>query len=504
MSQVNYSNAIPNLSNGNEAARNLKIPPHSIEAEQSVIGAIMLDCNAFDRVSSLITPDDFYRLDHRLIWATAVELNASHTPFDLVTFSDFLDKQGNLKEAGGFAYLGTLAKDTPSAANVVAYAKIVKNDSTLRAIIATADKAKELAYSRQYDAKDVITELESASFKIADALISPAGEMVSLKVALKSTLQAMGERSKIDPATNPLLGVTTGSQALDKHTSGFVAGDLIIVAGRPSMGKTTFAMNAVHAASKDKAVAVFSMEMPTNQLVERLISSASTVNLTDIKNSWQLNQSNNWAKVSNGIENNLIDRNIYINASPSLNVHDIRASCRRLIRKIETKFKGLGLIVIDYLQLMEAARPGQNRNVELSDITRELKKTALEFNVPIILLSQLSRSVEQRPNKRPIMSDLRDSGAIEQDADMIMFLYRHEVYEPDDAASAGKAEVIIRKFRNGEIGTVHLKFEGQYSRFRDFDDSGRFGGDANYGSANNQNTRQRPPSATTRKQRGSF
>jgi len=491
MSQVNYSNAIPNLSNGNEAARNLKIPPHSIEAEQSVIGAIMLDCQAFDRVANIIQVEDFYRYDHRLIWQAAVELNADKIAFDIVTFCDYMEKHGNLKDAGGLAYLGTVAKDTPSAANVVFYADIVKNDSILRQIIGAAEDTKDMAFARQYKAKDVIAKLESTAFKIADSMVKPTGGMVSIKVALKETLLEIHALSKRDP-NEQLLGITTGSNALDTKLSGFVKGDLIVVAARPSMGKTTLAMNFAEAAAEKKPVAVFSLEMPTNQLVKRLLASSSTLNLNSVRNSWEM-QENDWAKLSVGSQA-LHKRKLYLEEAATLTVSGIRSSCRRLVRKLETTDPdGLGLIVIDYLQLMSASTLGSNRNAEITEITRQLKQTALEFDVPIILLSQLNRSVEQRPNKRPVMSDLRDSGAIEQDADVIMFLYREEVYNPE-TPDKGIVEVIIRKYRNGEIGTIKQRFEGKYARFRDLDDSGSFGGGSDYV----------PPSNPQRKQRGSF
>jgi replicative DNA helicase len=290
--------------------------------------------------------------------------------------------------------------------------------------------------------------------------------MLPMSVVVDSTLDKMQTLAKKSPEEQ-LLGVTTGSQHLDQHTSGFAAGDLIIVAGRPSMGKTTFAMNTVFAVAKTQPVAVFSMEMPRHQLAQRLLSSTSSINSDKIRQPWDINASE-WVQLKHHAEQ-LKQRNIFMDASSSLKVADIRSRCRRLIRRLEKKFNGLGLIVIDYLQLMTASESKSNRNAEISEITRELKRTALEFNVPIVLLSQLSREVDKRPNKRPIMSDLRDSGAIEQDADMILFLYRDEIYHPNKSENKGKAEIIIRKFRNGQTGTIQQQFQGEYARFRDLD-----------------------------------
>ncbi len=470
--QLHHTNNVTHLN-----VPQMNVPPWSLEAEQSVLGAFMLDENSIDRIASIIATEDvFYRHDHRLIYTAALELHAAKTGLDVITLSDHLGRRNQLEDAGGLAYLGTIAKDTPSAANVVGYAKILQENYVLRSgIDLLTQQIAKLFNPGQNSAKVIISETEAGLFKLSNSLIEQQSEMVSLNVALRDTMNMMGEQAKVDLSTNPLLGVTTGSATLDKQTSGFVAGDLIIVAGRPSMGKTTFAMNAASAVAETKAVMVFSLEMPVHQLTQRIISDAASLNLSDVRNPWNLNNNGGkgWARIASGIESSLMNKkhNLFINTSPSINVHDIRASCRRMVRKLETKHDGLGLIVIDYLQLMESARPSQNRNLELSEITRELKKTALEFNVPIIVLSQLSRKCEERPNKRPIMSDLRDSGEIEQDADLIMFMYRHEVYEPDDSGSKGKAEIIIRKFRNGEIGTVNLKFEGQYARFRDLDNN---------------------------------
>ena len=445
----------------------LRIMPHSLEAEQCVIGALFLDERTIDRVSSIVSSDSFYRHDHRLIWNAAIELHAQNSPLDIVTFSDFLGARDDLEAAGGFAYLGTIAKDTPSAANVVAYAKIVRETYMLRQIIAINEDALDKAYNiGASNSKSLLTELESSTFKLADSLSQSSNQMIPISLAVQNTLHEMQTLAK-QSSDNALLGVTTGSDALDKHTSGLIAGDLIIVAGRPSMGKTTFAMNSVFAVAETKPVAVFSMEMSTNQLVQRLFSSTADIHASKIRQPWEM-QDTEWDQLDQGITQ-LKSRNIFIDASASLTVSGVRSACRRLIRKLETKFDGLGLIVIDYLQLMSATRPSANRNAEISEITRGLKQTALEFNVPIMLLSQLSREVEKRPNKRPVMSDLRDSGAIEQDADMILFLYRDEIYRPNKADNKGMAELIIRKFRNGQVATILQKFQGEYSRFCDLD-----------------------------------
>ena len=458
---MNYPHLSPN------PLQELRIMPYSLEAEQSVLGALFLDENTIDRVASIVNADSFYRHDHRLIWAAALELHAKKSPLDIVTFSEFLGNRDQLAAVGGFAYLGTMAKDTPSAANVVAYAKIVRETYVLRQIIEINEHTLHTAFNRgELTAKEIISQLESKAFKLADSFANTTRAMLPISAVIDTTLDEMQRLSK-KKSDQPLLGVTTGSQYLDQHTSGFVAGDLIIVAGRPSMGKTTFAMNSVFAVAKTLPVAVFSMEMPRHQLAQRLLSSTSSIHSDKIRQPWDINDSE-WTQLKHHAEQ-LKQRNIFIDASASLKVADIRASCRRLIRRLEKKFNGLGLIVIDYLQLMAASETKSNRNAEISEITRELKRTALEFNLPIVLLSQLSREVDKRPNKRPIMSDLRDSGAIEQDADMILFLYRDEIYYPNKTENKGKAEIIIRKFRNGQTGTIQQQFQGEYARFCDLD-----------------------------------
>ena len=355
---------------------NMRIMPHSLEAEQSVIGALFLDERTLDRVASIVTTASFYRDDHRLIWNAALELHAQNSPLDIITFSEFLHARGDLDAAGGFAYLGTMAKDTPSAANVVAYAKIVRETYTLRQIIEINEAALSKAYNIGVsDSKSLLATLESSTFKLADSLTQSANKMIPIQRAVQATLREMQTLAQ-KKADEQLLGVTTGSEALDQHTSGFIAGDLIVVAGRPSMGKTTFAMNSVFAVAKTKPVAVFSMEMSTHQLVQRLFSSSASINANKIRQPWSMQEAD-WDQLDQGITQLNTPLNIFIDANAVLTVAGLRAACRRLVRKLAPQFKGLGLIVIDYLQLMSALHPSHNRNAEISAMTRGLKQNRL-------------------------------------------------------------------------------------------------------------------------------
>lgn len=443
-----------------ETIESLKTPPHSIEAEQSVLGGLMLDNNAWDQVADKVTETDFYRQDHRLIFRSIVHLAEDNEPYDVVTLSNWLKQRGDLDDAGGLAYLGTLAKDTPSAANIQAYAKIVREKSILRQLIAVGTDIAESAFNPdERDSKDILDEAERKVFEIAEQGMRQEQGFRSIKSLMKNTLAQIEE---LGSQPDGVTGVSTGYHDLDEMTNGLQKGDLVIVAGRPSMGKTTFSMNiAEYAAANNKVpTAVFSMEMPGEQLTMRLLSSMGRVDQGRLRNGRLLEE--DWPRIATAVKL-FADVPLFIDDSAGLTPTEVRARARRLVRE----HGELGLIVIDYLQLMQGGGKAENRTTEVSNMSRSLKALAKELSCPIVVLSQLNRSLEQRPNKRPIMSDLRESGAIEQDADIIMFVYRDEVYNPE-SENKGTAEIIIGKQRNGPIGTVRLTFLGKYTRFENF------------------------------------
>ncbi len=432
-----------------------KIPPHSIEAEQSVLGALMLENSAWDQIADRIIEADFYRYDHRLIFRAIADLAYENKPLDVITLSEWLKQRGELSEAGGLAYLATLAKDTPSAANICAYADIVREKSVLRQLISIGTEIVDAAFnSGERTSKDLLDEAEQKVFHIAEQ-----GSRQQAFHPIKELLQAsLAKIDELSRSEGVITGEATGYKDLDELTSGFHGGDLVIVAGRPAMGKTTFSMNiAEHVVLNNKAVAIFSMEMPAEQLVLRLFASHGRVPLTDIRTG-KIRQED-WPRIGMAVKT-FSKTKLFIDDSAALSPIEIRAKTRRLAREQG----GLDLVVIDYLQLMQTGSKSDNRASELSEISRSLKSLAKELDCPIIALSQLNRSLEQRPNKRPVMSDLRESGAIEQDADIIIFIYRDEVYN-EESPDKGMAEVIIGKQRNGPIGTVRLTFIGEWTRF---------------------------------------
>ena len=443
-----------------ESFESLKIPPHSIEAEQSVIGGLLLDNEVWDQVADRVCEQDFYRQDHRLIFRSIVHLAEEGQPYDVVTLSDWLKQREELTNAGGLAYLGDLAKDTPSSANIKAYAKIVREKSILRQLIKVGTNISEAAFnSGDRNSKEILDDAERDVFAIGEQSVRQDQGFRSVKSFMKDTLATIEElRQKGEGVT----GVSTGYTDLDAMTNGLQKGDLIIVAGRPSMGKTTLAMNiAEYAAANQKIpTAVFSLEMPGEQLTMRLLSSLGRIDQGRLR-SGKL-EDRDWPRIASAVKL-FADVPLYIDDSAGLSPTEVRARARRLVRE----HGEIGLIVLDYLQLMQGSRRSENRATEVSEISRSLKALAKELNCPIVVLSQLNRSLEQRPNKRPIMSDLRESGAIEQDADVIIFIYREEVYEKKDE-NAGVAEVIIGKQRNGPIGTVRLTFLGKYTRFENY------------------------------------
>jgi len=442
-----------------EPSSGLRIPPHSIEAEQAVIGGLLLDNRAWENIADKLVVEDFYRFDHRLLFSAIRELEAKNEPFDAVTLSQCLDNNDKLEQAGGLLYLGRLAKDTPSAANIVAYANIVREKSVLRQLIAVGTDISSSGYVPEgRDSKELLDSAEKSVFQIAEQGARGEGGFQDMKALLSKTVD------KIDHLFNSdggITGVSTGFDKFDEMTTGLQEADLVIVAGRPSMGKTTFAMNiAENAAIGDKVpVAVFSMEMTGDSLAMRMISSLGRVDQHHIRTGNLTDE--DWARITSAIHI-LSEAKIFIDDTPALSPNEIRARARRLKRQ-----HGLGLIVIDYLQLMQVHGGSENRATEISEISRSLKAMAKELKVPVIALSQLNRSLEQRPDKRPVMSDLRESGAIEQDADLIVFIYRDEVYN-DDSPQKGVAEIIIAKQRNGPIGKSLLTFLGKYTKFENY------------------------------------
>lgn len=440
------------------ATEALKVPPHSVEAEQSVLGGLLLDNNSWEKIADKVVKNDFYRRDHQLIFHAISELFEQSQPVDVITLAEWHDKRDELDQVGDLAYLGMLARDTPSAANIMAYASIVREHSVLRQLIAVGTSISNVAFNPEGRSSDEMLDLvERQVFEIAENGAKRKGNFVQMKEVLSKVVDRIDTLFEQD---SPITGLSTGFTDFDMQTSGLQPADLVIVSGRPSMGKTAFAMNlAEHAVIKSKQpVAVFSMEMPADSLALRMLSSLGQIDQRCLRTG-RLND-DDWPRLTSAIAL-LNEAPLFIDDTPALTVTELRARARRLKRE-----HGLSLIVIDYIQLMQGSG-SENRATEISEISRSLKALSKELYVPIVALSQLNRSLEQRPNKRPIMSDLRESGAIEQDADLIVFIYRDEVYN-EDSPEKGKAEIIIAKQRNGPIGTVALTFQGKYTRFENF------------------------------------
>lgn len=437
---------------------NLKIPPNSVEAEQAILGGLLLNNSAWDDVAERVGARDFYRKAHRQIFEVIAQLVEEENPCDLVTVSQALGQLGQLEDIGGMTYLSELARNTPSAANITAYAEIVRERSILRQLINVSHDVADSAFNTEgRKSLEILDKAESAIFEIAEQQKKGSGPQ-DIKTVLKKTVDRIDELYKNKSA---ITGVTTGFDELDKMTGGLQPSDMVVIAGRPSMGKTTFAMNLCEnvAIKAGKPVLVFSMEMPADSIVMRMLASLGRINQTSVR-SGNL-EKDDWPRITSAIHM-LSEQKFYIDDTPALSPLEMRARARRVARECGGE---IGCIMVDYLQLMQV--PGvDNRVNEISEISRSLKGIAKELNCPVLALSQLNRSLEQRPNKRPVMSDLRESGAIEQDADLITFLYRDEVYNKD-TNEKGVAEVIIGKQRNGPIGTVRLAFQGQFSRFDD-------------------------------------
>ena len=457
-----------------EGAASIQMP-HSIEAEQSVLGGLMLENQRFDSVAEALSGSDFFRGDHATIYAMMEKLVEAEMPLDVVTLAEELNRHGELERVGGIGYLTELAKNTPSAANIAAYAKIVRERSTLRSLISAASEISAQSFNPAgLDSDDLLQMAEKRVAEIAEDRPKEGG-FVGVNALLKSTVERIDELFRSD---SDLTGIDTGLAELNERTAGWQPGEMIILAARPSMGKTALALNFIEAAimTQTKPSLVFSMEMPSNSLVMRMISSIGRIDQGKIRNG-QLTEED-WPKLSAAVAK-IKDKPLYIDDTPGLTPQELKARIKRVVRshqmELSQKFPEMpleelqaqsqpGIIMIDYLQLMQVAGMSEGRTQEISEISRSLKAIAKEYNCPVIALSQLNRGVEQRPNKRPMNSDLRESGAIEQDADVILFIYRDEYYN-EDSPDKGMAELIIGKQRNGEIGTCKAAFIGKYTRF---------------------------------------
>lgn len=453
---------VRNADNDLSLTEQVNRPPAAIDAEQELLGGLMLDKDAWFRIQNTVSVEDFYRSDHQLIYAAITRLADANQPCDAITLSEHLENQGKLADAGGLGYLASLTKGSPSAANVESYAKIIRERALMRELITAGNDISRSAFQPEgRTGKELVDNAEKLIFEIAEKGARSKSGFRSLKEVSGGLVDLLDERhSKGEDVT----GLATHYKKLDGITQGLHPGDLIIVAGRPSMGKTTLALNiAENAAFNTKGepvpVAVFSMEMGAEQLALRFVSSLGQVSQKHLRNGRFSDA--DWPRITSAIEM-MSAAPLYIDDTPALTPLDLRARARRLKRN-----HNIGLIVVDYLQLMQTGTGSENRATEISEISRSLKALARELGIPVIVLSQLNRSVEQRPDKRPLMSDLRESGAIEQDADLILFIYRDEFYN-EDTTRKGEADIIISKHRNGETGSFVLTFRGQFSRFENF------------------------------------
>ena len=432
-----------------------RIPPHSVESEQSILGSIILDKDAIITVAEIINPGDFYKEAHKIIYESMLSLNSSNEPIDLITLIEELRKEGHLDNVGGISYLTSLSTIVPTTSNVRYYANIVKEKSVMRQLIKASNEFINLGYDASTDVQEILDKAEKNIFDISQE--KSGDDIQPINLVLQDTFDMI---ERLCTEKSEVTGITTGFADLNKKINGLQRTDLILVAARPAMGKTAFSLNLVqNAALKgDASVAVFSLEMSKEQLVQRMLSAQSNVELSKIKTG-TLSESD-WPRIIDAMAV-LSEANIYIDDTPGIKISEIRSKCRRL--KIE---KGLDFILIDYLQLMEGEGKNENRQQEIAKISRSLKILAKELNCPVVALSQLSRSPELRKDHRPILSDLRESGSIEQDADIVMFLYRDEYYH-DDSEKKNIGEVIVAKNRHGETGTVELVWFGQVQKFAD-------------------------------------
>lgn len=432
-----------------------RIPPHSVESEQSILGSIILDKDAIITVAETIVPGDFYKEAHKIIYESMLSLNSNNEPIDLITLIEELRKEGHLDNVGGISYLTSLSTIVPTTSNVKYYANIVKEKSVMRQLIKASNEIINLGYDASTDVQEILDKAEKNIFDISQEKASD--DIQPINLVLQDTFDMI---ERLCTEKSDVTGITTGFTDLNKKINGLQRTDLILLAARPAMGKTAFSLNLVqNAALKgDASVAVFSLEMSKEQLVQRMLSAQSNVELSKIKTG-TLGESD-WPRIIDAMAV-LSEANIFIDDTPGIKISEIRSKCRRL--KIE---KGLDLILIDYLQLMEGEGKNENRQQEIAKISRSLKILAKELDCPVIALSQLSRSPELRKDHRPILSDLRESGSIEQDADIVMFLYRDEYYH-DDSEKKNIGEVIVAKNRHGETGSVELVWFGQVQKFAD-------------------------------------
>ena len=442
--------------------RQLKVPPHSVEAEQCVLGGLMLNNDAWFNVADTVVAGDFYRPQHKIIFEAISRLADDNQPLDAVTLSEALSNRGLLEKAGGIPYLAELVEDTPGASNVVAYAGIVRERSTLRQLIAAANKIAQAAFRPEgRPSAELLDMAESEVFRIQEARSRDGGPQPVIPL-LTSAVERI---EKLYESRSPITGLPTGFDDLDKKTAGLHPSDLIIVAGRPSMGKTSLAMNMVEHAllgdEGDGAVLVFSLEMPAEQIIMRMLSSLGRIDQSRMRTGNM--HDDDWPRFTSAVSQ-LKDKNFFIDDTPAITPNEMRTRARRVARENG----GLRLIVVDYLQLMRSNERADNRTGEISEISRSLKALAKDMKCPLIAASQLNRALESRPDKRPLMSDLRESGAIEQDADLILFIYRDEVYNPE-SVDKGIAEINIGKQRNGPIGRIRLKFMDSLTKFENLE-----------------------------------
>ncbi|MCZ6887368.1 MAG: replicative DNA helicase [Gammaproteobacteria bacterium] len=454
--------------NGNPTSR-LKVPPHSIEAEQSVLGGLMLNNDAWFVVADKITARDFYRPNHQIIFEVMSALAQENQPLDAVTMSEAMQLRGVIDRAGGIAYLAELVESTPGVSNIGAYADIVSERSILRQLIRAANAMAESAFLPEgRSSRDLLDRAEQSVFRIHEGQLRDSGPQPVVTLLA----QAVDRIQNLYSSRNPITGLATGFVDLDRKLAGLQSSDLIILAGRPSMGKTALAVNiAEHAVMQDDgddggATLIFSLEQPADQLVMRMLSSLGHIDQTRMRTGDM--HDDDWPRFTTAVSQ-LKDKALYIDDTPALSPNDIRTRARRVAREAG----GLKLIVVDYLQLMRSSEKADNRTAEISEISRSLKAVAKEMRCPLLALSQLNRSLESRENKRPHMADLRESGAIEQDADVILFIYRDEVYNPE-SEDKGLAEIIISKQRNGPIGMVKMTFVPNLTKFESFEPSDNY------------------------------
>ncbi len=441
-----------------------KVPPQNLEAESSVLGGILLDNEAINLVLELLQPEDFYRESHRKIFRAMIDITDRGEPVDLITLSEFLKGRNDLEAVGGAAYLASLADFVPTAANISHYARIVREKAILRSLISTATEIATRGYEEQGSVDEFLDSAEKVIFDISEKKIKAS--FVAVGDMITDTLKTI---DKLYQRKEMITGVSTGYEDLDKLTAGLQPSDLIIVAGRPGMGKTAFALNlATNAALAGTGAAIFSLEMAKEQLVLRMLCSEARVNSSKVRSGYLGER--DFPQLAKAAAR-LHEAPIYIDDTPAISVLELRAKARRLVRD---RSKKVGLIVVDYLQLMRGMGTASNREQEISEISRSLKALAKELRIPVIALSQLNRRVEYRGDRRPQMSDLRESGAIEQDADVILFIYREEVYNKN-SDDKGKAEVIVAKQRNGPTDTVTLTFIGEYTRFENYTERDDYG-----------------------------